>query len=288
MVAEYAVGGPGLDHRHDDAERVGCLGAAIDEIAEEDHAAAGWCGDAHGFARARAIPGDAIAELAEQDLELVGAAVHVADDVERPFDVARVGPQPGTLHGGSIDLLRRAQLVDVAESLLVEAIDVAFERAQLVADDVRAELAVGAQLVALMRDLLARVDDDGDGHRMVALGQPDQLRAVLLAHVGRVDDDQPAALQARLGDIMDELEGVVGRVVAVLVVVNEAARGVRRHDLGRLEMPRREGRLAGARRADQRHEAEIGDRELHRVNTPICEGAPWVASSAPRPVISTA
>jgi hypothetical protein len=88
VVALDAVGGSGRDHAHGDAQGTGGVGAAIDQVADEDDLAALGRRDAHRPVAAILGPGDAIAQLAQQGLEFVGAAVDVADDVERAVVVA--------------------------------------------------------------------------------------------------------------------------------------------------------------------------------------------------------
>ena len=100
---------------------------------------------------------------------------------------------------------------------------------------------------------------------------------------GRVDDGEAPRLQAQVEDRGDQVERLGRRPLVVLVFGDEATADVGGHDLGRLEMALGEGRLAGARRADQQHEREFGDRDPHRVNTASWLGAPNSACSSPRP-----
>jgi hypothetical protein len=85
-------------------------------------------------------------------------------------------------------------------------------------------------------------------------------------HVGRIDHGHPSRHEALARDEVQDLEGVVGRRLVVLVVGDQATADVGRHDLGRLEVAGRERRLARARRADERDEREVGDRDPHRVS----------------------
>ena len=125
-----------------------------------------------------------------------------------------------------LDLLDRAQLVEVTEALLVDAADIAPETRHVVAHHMRPVLAVGPRLVALVADVLAGVEHDGDGQRVVFLGDAHELRPVLLAHAGGVDDNDLAPLEAGLGDDVQEGEGVSRGIETVLVVLHHAAAGI--------------------------------------------------------------
>ena len=154
----------------------------------------------------------------------------------------------------------------------------------VVAHHVRPVLPVRPRLVALEADVLAGVEHDGDRQRVIFPDEAHEVRPVLLAHVGGVDDGELAPLQPRLGDEMEQREGIGCRVEAVLVVLHHAAAGVGGDDLGRLEMPVRERRLAGAGGADQHDQAEVGDGDPHgppRSKIAICDGAPSASSASP-------
>ena len=64
-------------------------------------------------------------------------------------------------------------------------------------------------------------------------------------------------------DEVQGLEGVVGDGLVVLVVADHRPIGVRREDLGGLEMPPGERALARAAGADEDDETEFGDCDPH-------------------------
>ena len=83
-------------------------------------------------------------------------------------------------------------------------------------------------------------------------------------------------------DVAQHVEGVARRVLVVLVVGDQTATEVGRHHLRGQEVLARERRLAGPRHTDEHHETQLGDIQCgHRVNTPICVGAPTSASTVP-------
>ncbi len=65
------------------------------------------------------------------------------------------------------------------------------------------------------------------------------------------------------GDEVQHLEGVVGRGLVVLVVATQAAAGVGRQHLGRLEVLPRERGLARAAGPIEDDEGQLGDGDLH-------------------------
>jgi hypothetical protein len=229
-----------------------------------------------------------VAKLAEQRFELVGAAVDVADDVERAVVAPAVVPERLPRDRGCVDGLFRRQHVDVPEPFAAEAAQRSMQLAALLADHVRAEAAIGAAAVALVTDPLGQIEHEGDRQDVVLAGQRDQRLASLRLHVGGVDDGQAPARQAPRGDEVKGGEGVSRRGLVVLVVRDEPAEAVRREHFGGGEVTAGERRLAAPGGADEDDQREFGDGQRHRVNTAICVGAPTVASSSPIPSKRTA
>ena len=102
-----------------------------------------------------------VPELREQRLELVAAAVDVADDVEGACEVLAVVPQRLTLDDHAFDILRLED-PDVAEALALQPVERALERLTLAREDVRAEGAVRSCPVPLLADALGDVEHDRD------------------------------------------------------------------------------------------------------------------------------
>src|SRR5262249_26527152 len=143
---------PGGDHRHGATERVRDSRTAVDQVTEEDDASA---------LRVRAGSTPAarrVAELVEQRVELLEAAVHVADHVERPVVVAAVVPEPLALDRRALDLLDRREHDHVPEALPLETAQRATEVARLAPYDVRTEVASRPVAVALVAHLLWHVE----------------------------------------------------------------------------------------------------------------------------------
>lgn len=205
----------------------------------------------------------------------------VTDDVEGPVLVTFVVPQWYALEGGRFDLFGARQEVNVPEPLALERLQRTAELTLLLSDNSGAEVAVWAGLIARHTELGRYVQDDGDRDRVVLTGQGNERLARILLHVGRVHDREQTAAQTRAHDVVQHIEGVVRRRLVILVVGDEPAAVVGRDDLGRLEVLACEGRFAGTRRPYEHDQRQFGDLECHRVNTPICVGAPTSPSTLP-------
>ena len=113
-----------------------------------------------------------IAELPKQGFQFVAAAVHIADDVERPVLVPLVVPERRPLDRGRLDLLGRVEDEDVARSPRASA------RASIGAV---ATAAAGSTCGPKSRssrpwfrscaDLLGQVEDDGHRQAVVLPGK---------------------------------------------------------------------------------------------------------------------
>jgi hypothetical protein len=82
----------------------------------------------------RAVP--RVPELPEQTLELIAAAVHVADEVERSAVLFPVVPEWLTLDDSRIDLVLGLEDVDVSETLSPEAPQRPVQLALLIPDNI--------------------------------------------------------------------------------------------------------------------------------------------------------
>jgi hypothetical protein len=211
--------------------------------------------------------------------------VNVADDVERPGRIAPVGPEPLAHDGRAVDLVGAVERVRALEAFAVEVVHRSAERVPLISDHVRPEVVVRASRVAFATHLGRHIEHDGDREDVMATGKLHQRLAVFGAYAGRVDDHDAARFEALGGDRVQHLERRGGRGLVVLVVGDELAAEVGRHDLGRTEVPRRERRLPRSGDTDKSDETQLGngDRRAHRRNTAIWVGVPRAASTGPMP-----
>jgi hypothetical protein len=291
VVPGHAQGVAVADHAHGQPQHAGGVGAAVHEVADEDGGAALRVAGADG--PPLPVPGERVAQGGEQLLQLLPAAVDVADDVEGAGELALVGPGALAFDDGGVDLLHALEDVDLAEPLLAQVLDALAQVAALAGDHVVAEVAVGAGPVAQAGHGLGHVQDDGGGQHVVGLGHGQEFGAGLALHVGGVHHGQQAAAQPDVHDGVQQGEGVRAGGLVVLVVADQAAAVVGGDDLGGLEVPGGEGGLARAGHADQHHESHGGHAEdprggvrsgligAHRVNTPIWVGEPVAGSWGP-------
>ena len=84
------------DHAHHQPQHPGGVRTPIDQVAEEDHPPMIMMRPDR---PTMIIPVDGVAQLAQQDLQLPPATVHVADHVERTGLVAAIVVQPGPHDG---------------------------------------------------------------------------------------------------------------------------------------------------------------------------------------------
>ena len=130
---------PGLGHRHHAAQHARGVRAAVDEVADEHRGPA------------RRVHAVGVAQLGQQFLQFGGAAVDVADDVERPGQLALVVAQRlgDDLRFGHLGF--GPQHVHPPEPLALQRLQRPLQFAALPPDHVVAEVAVGARSVARRR-----------------------------------------------------------------------------------------------------------------------------------------
>jgi hypothetical protein len=266
------------------------VGAAVDQVADEHGGAPAGVVRPGGAAERVAL--DLVAEVAEQFLQLGAAAVHVADDVERPGQLPLVVPCLLVDDRRGVDRLGALQDVGPPELPPRQRPQAPPQLAALPRDHVRGQVRpLRAGRVALGGHPLGHVQHDRDRQHVVVLGDPQQRLARLGLHVGRVDDGQQPAPQPLADDVVQQVERVAGGGLVVLVVGHHRPAAVGRHHLGRREVPAREVRLAGTgdpHEHDQAHLRHPDLRRRHRrvheasfVKTPIWVGAPTSGSSSP-------
>ena len=95
---------PGCDHAHREPEDADDVGAAVDEVAEEDDAPTFGMAGVDGATLV--VAADGVPEPAEQGLELAEASVHVTDGIEGPALIAAVVEQAGAFDRRRLPRLR--------------------------------------------------------------------------------------------------------------------------------------------------------------------------------------
>ena len=278
MVARHAQGGAVADHVHHQAQHPRGVWAAVDQVTDENGAAAFRRAHLRRFAGAA----DGVAQLFQQGHGLVAAAVDVADDVEGTVLLAPVIPKALALDNGAGHVVHRLEYGDVPETFALQAAHGLVQGLDLRADDVRPEVTVGACGVPFVVDALRQIENDRGRQHVVLAGQGDQALAILGTHVGGVDDGQPTRRQALGRNEVQDVERVLGDGLVVLVVAHQASAEVGRDDLRGQEVLARKRRLAGAGGTNQRDQRQVRDLDrAHRWNTPIWVGGPSSGSTGP-------
>jgi hypothetical protein len=251
VIAGHAECGAAGDGVHDETEDVGGFRTAVDEIAEEEELASGGDPDSGGGGI------DLVAEIPEESDEFIVAAVDIADDVERSVVVAPVVPEWLAFDDSGFDFFRRLEDMDGAEALALEPAERTFELLRLLADDVRAEVAVGPSLVAVLGDALGEIEDDGDGKTVKLAGELHERLAGVRLDIGGIDDDEPACGEPLPRDEVEHVEGVAGGGLRVFVIGDEPAAVIRGEDFGGFEVAACERAFACAGDTDEHDEREI-------------------------------
>ncbi len=209
-----------IHHRHRRAQYVRNAGTTIHEVAEEDDLAAVRMPPCGGVITK-------VAEGGEQLVELLAAAVHVADHVEGSVIAAAIVPHPFAHDGGAIDFLRRAQQVDTAEAFRLQVAERTSQLPGLLRYHVRSEGTIGARAVAFLAQLHGHVEYDGNREHVVLARERDERLPRLGLHVGGVDHGEEAAFESLRDDVVQQLERRTGGRLVVLVVGYESAAVVR-------------------------------------------------------------
>jgi hypothetical protein len=168
VVARHTGSAAVADHSHHQTQDPWAVGAAVDEVADEERLAAG------GMDGGRSVRSHLVAELGEQRNELLGAAVDVTDEVERPVVVTAVGPPALPFDPDRIDLVGAAQNEHASKPLALEALERLAELLVLAPQGMRWQVAIGPARVALGTHLLRNVEHDRDREHVVFTSETDQ------------------------------------------------------------------------------------------------------------------
>ena len=172
--------------------------------------------------------------------------------------VALVVPQRRSLDRGGFDLFGRLEHEDVPEALPREAPQRPPQLGFLLADHVRTEVAVVARRFRSWQIRSGRLKTIATGRQWYCRASSTSgLRASGWTLVASTTVSRPSARRLA-GDEVQDLEGLVGDGLVVLVVADHRAAGVGREDLGRQEVLAGEGALARAAGADQDDEGQLG------------------------------
>ena len=269
VVAGHAERGPGLDHPHHEPQDARDVGAAIDEIAEEDRLAPLRSARSSCGCRSRARRAATRAR---------SAAVDVADDVERPVIVASVVPERLPPDSPRPRRLRAMTGRRRGGSPLAQAAQRPPQLLGLLPDDVRAEVAVGP------RACCARGRASRGRSKTIATGRQWYWRASATSgfrasgwtFVASTTVSLPAASRFAAMKCSTSKASFVAAWLFSSSLTSPRQKSDESTSVA-LEVPAREGRLAGTRRRRRGRRARApGSIDPHRANTAICVGEPTV------------
>ena len=111
-------------------------------------------------------PIQTVSELLEQLHQFIKAPMNVANDVEGTVLLLLVVPQRLSFKDRSIHLFRRVEHKHMAKALKLQAPQRAPELLALLANHVRAKIAVGPLLVAIVAKPFGQIENDRDRQTM--------------------------------------------------------------------------------------------------------------------------
>ena len=177
----------------------------------------------------------------------------IADDVERSMLLFEVIPHRASRNRRGINLLGRAQHMNCAEAFAFQCAHGAAQLLDLSTDHLRAKIPIVPVPVARLAHPFRQVEDDRHRQHVLRAGQFHQRFSGLGLYAGSVYDGESTRSQPLGGDVVQHIEGVLGRLLTILIVRDKTTAIIRREHLGRLEMLAGKRRFARARSADENH-----------------------------------
>ena len=210
----------------------------------------------------------------QQDDEFLETAVDIADDVERPMLVASVDPHGHPLDERLFHFCGRVEHEHIPETLAFQLPQRPLELRGLIAHHVGAKRTLRAFPVAGQAQGLGHVQDNGHRQAVVLPGESHQRFARLWLYAGGVDDGEAAGPQARGRDEVEQCKGIGRCRLVGGVIRHHRPANVRGHHFRGLEVAGGKGGLPRTRGADENHQAQFGNGDLHCAKIPIWVGAP--------------
>ncbi len=223
MVALDSIGGPGSRHAHRYPQGIWRVRPAVDDVAYEDHFPAVGRRDFDGSVPAVVDPLDAIAEFGQKSLELVGAAMDVADNVKRAVVIALICPEGLTRYRGGFDAVDAGKFPDLTETLALKSAETSAHFRHHPLHHLPSEGAVRPPLVALDANLDTRIEYNGDRQGMPSPSEFDPALPIGRAHIGGVDDSYLPVLEPLANDLAHQVERIAGHALIGFVIGNQSA-----------------------------------------------------------------
>jgi hypothetical protein len=121
----------------------------------------------------------------------------------------------------------------------------------LLTNDVWTKIAIGSQLVSILTNSIRNIEHERYWNNVVLARERYERPSSFRLHVGGIDDRELAGGEPLGGDEVQDLEGVFGRSLIVLVVRNQRAAGVGGDNFRRFKVLRRKRRLTTAGWTDE-------------------------------------
>jgi hypothetical protein len=211
-LADHGICGPGRCHAHRYTQGIRRVRPPVGEIAYEDHFPVLGRYDSDRPVTAVIAPYNAIAELGQKSLELIGAAMNVADDVEGTMIIALVCPEGLTRDYGGFDALDTGKLPDRTETLALKATETSAHFRHHPLHHLHSKSAVRPRLVTLDANVDTGIKHNGDGQGVPLPSQRDPALTIRRAHIGGVDNSQLPVFQPLAGDLAYQVERIAGDV----------------------------------------------------------------------------
>jgi len=162
-------------------------------------------------------------EVFQQRTQLFGAAVNIANDVERPILLLLVVPERYPSH---FNIISSLQNVNMAESLPFKPPKAPLQFCNLPVHYMRSEGPLWPLLVPILADSFRRIDDQRDSEAVVFSRVFHQALTIFRAHVRRVNYRKLSARQTLLQKIVECIEGIWGRGLIIFVITDQTAEEV--------------------------------------------------------------
>ena len=165
--------------------------------------------------------------------------MNVADDVERAVIILAIVPKSLPIDLSLLDFAGVAEHIDIAKALALQPAQRSPQLTNVPANDMRSKIALRATDVSLLTNRFRKIQHDRRRQNVMLARQLGQRPARFLLHVRRVDDRKLCGRKPLGGDVFQNVERIIGRILRILVVAHQPAAKVGGENFRRFEMPAR-------------------------------------------------
>ncbi len=163
VIARHGERGSRFRHAHDQLQNFRHLWPTIDEVAEK-----------HCFAALRMMRvnravsrSDRVAELRQKRMQLVVAAMNVANDVEWSMIVFAIVPERLALNHYLVDFGGRREFMNVTKAFAFQIANRPAQLVTLLPDHVRTEVAIRTLSISILANAIGQVEHERDGKHVI-------------------------------------------------------------------------------------------------------------------------